>query len=611
MSTIPEWAARGQPSACACSSAIACIAEGVRPAPYRAVERRPRRDAERTRLQARPRTSHPLMLGLAVLLALAASSLAADPLSELPEPWNTRLIPIAETDVSGAERLMQVAIGQARTALAELLLDPDTTDDALAEAYGRLGALFLLVEVEAVADACLRNASTLQPDVFRWRYYAGYLGMLAGRLDEAIADLEAARAVDPDYPPLYLRLGKVLLDSGRLEEAKTALERVADTPGLVAAANFHLGQIANLQRRYAEAVVALERSIEADPAPSGVRYQLAQAYRAMGDQERAREYLSGFDAGSPPAQDPLIAELEAATGRSLPAFQEAMHATRGGDYRLAAERFAEGLAVDPDNRAARVSYARTLFLSGSRAEAERELADVLEQDSGQSLASFLMGVLKEAQGDRDAAEAAYLRTLKSDPGHPGAAFYLANLEMRTGRFQEAATRYRAVLESRDAAGPAYLLELSALSRSGTSEREILERLEERAAERPEDSQLAYGLARLLAGVKDPGLRDPERALKLARDLVRQQPIPPYQRAVALALAGGGQHDEAVAILQPVIAYAAWSAPPGELNLMMDELDAYREGRMPAEPWPAGDTLLSPPPFDPMAAFRDYPAATPY
>jgi tetratricopeptide (TPR) repeat protein len=551
------------------------------------------------------------MIRRMLLLALAVSSLSADPSSALPEPGDERLIPIPETDISGAERLMQVAIEQARTALADLLRDPQTSDDRLAEAYGRLGALFLLVEVEAVADACLRNAATLQPTAFRWPYYAGYLALLAGRLDEAIADLETARALDPSYAPLDLRLGKALLDSGRLGEAKMTLERVADTPGLVAAANFHLGQIANLERRHADAVVALERSLQADPSPSGVHYQLAQAYRALGDRERALRYLASVDAGSPAVQDPLVAELEAATGRSLPAFQEAMHATRRGDYRLAAERFAEGLEVDPDNSAARVSYARTLYLAGATPEARQELADALDRDPGQTLASFLLGVLHEAHGEVEAAAHAYRRTLEADPGHPGAAFYLANLDLRAGRFQDAASGYRSVLESRDPVDSADLLELIALSRSGIAEREILERLEARLGERAEDGMLAYALARLLAAARDPALRDPVRSLTLAQDLVRKQPIPPYLRALALAQMAAGQADKAIETLQPVVAYTAWSAPSRELKLVMDEMEAYREARVPADPWPDGDPFLSPPPFDPLAAFRDYPAAIPY
>lgn len=550
-------------------------------------------------------------LGLFLLLILSAARLCADPFGEPPEPWGTRLIPIGQTDVSGAEPLMQEAIAQARSELSDRLRNPATTDDQLADAYGRLGALFLLVEVEAVADACLRNAATLQPDAMRWRYYAGYLAMLAGRLDQALIDLQAAQALDPDYAPLNLRLGKILLDSGRLDEARVTLERIADTPGLVAAANFYLGQIANLQRRYADAVVALERAQQADPAPSGVGYQLAQAYRALGDMERARESLSAFDAGAPAVQDPLITELEAVTNRSLPTFQQAMHATRQADYRVAAEGFADGLAVDPDNVAARVSYARTLYLSGSEQAAQLELSKALAQDPDQTLARFLMGVLNEAQGDAVAAEAAYRRTLQTDPQHPGALFYLANLDLRAGRFREAAAGYRAVLESIDAVGPAYLLELVALERAGTDEADVLERLEERVKQRPEDQQLRYALARLLAAAKDAARRDPDRALALAQQLVNQYPIAPYQRALGLALMANGQSEQAIATLASVLPLVAWSGPPGELGLVMDDLEAYREGRLPTDPWPDGEALLAPPPFNAVAAFRDYPAAKPY
>lgn len=549
--------------------------------------------------------------GLVLVMALSVGRLGADALSEPPEPWSTRLIPIGQTDVSGAEPLMQDAIAHARSALSERLLNPSTTDDQLADAYGRLGALFLLVEVEAVADACLRNAATLQPDAMRWRYYAGYLAMLAGRLDQALIDLQAAQALDRDYAPLKLRLGKVLLDSGRLDEARAALEPIADTPGLVAAANFYLGQIANLQRRYADAVVALERAQQTDPTPSGVGYQLAQAYRALGDMDRARASLSTFDAGAPAVQDPLIAELEAVTSRSLPAFQQGMHATRQGDYAVAAERFAEGLAVAPDNHAARISYARTLYLSGSEQAAQLELSKALDQDPDQTLALFLTGVLNEAQGDAGAAEAAYRRTLQTDPQHPGAVFYLANLELRAGRFREAAAGYRAVLESSDPVGPASLLELIALERAGTDEADVLERLEVRVKQRPEDQQLLYALARLLAAAQDAALRDPDRALALAQQLVGQYPIAPHQRALALALMVKDQSEQAIATLSSVLSRVAWSGPPDELGLVMADLEAYREGRIPTDAWPDGDPLLVPPPFNPVAAFRDYPAAKPY
>jgi hypothetical protein len=57
--------------------------------------------------------------------------------------------------------------------------------------------------------------------------------------------------------------------------------------------------------------------------------------------------------------------------------------------------------------------------------------------------------------------------------------------------------------------------------------------------------------------------------------------------------------------------AAWMAPPAEVTVMNNELATYKKGEIPAVAWPEGDPLLSPPPFDPVAPFRDYPAAVPY
>lgn len=158
--------------------------------------------------------------------------------------------------------------------------------------------------------------------------------------------------------------------------------------------------------------------------------------------------------------------------------------------------------------------------------------------------------------------------------------------------------------------PARLLELVARSRAGESETGIVKALSNLSGEHPDDLQLRYALARLLAAAKDPRARDPARALEIASQLALIQPMPPHLRALALAEASQGKFDQAVQIQQEVIA-AAWTAPPGEASAMEAELDAYKKQEVPTPAWPPGDALLSPPPFDPIAPFRDYPASVPY
>jgi tetratricopeptide (TPR) repeat protein len=553
----------------------------------------------------------PHRAALILLLATGWVQVRGDLLSEPPAHWRNTLVPVAEVDVSGAERLMQEAIAEARREVAELLQAPEPDAGILAAAYGRLGALFLLVEVEAQADACFRTAAALEPREFRWPYYAGHLALTSGNLEQAIVHLEAARALDPEYPALYLRLGKARLDRSELEAARAALDRIADSPGLTAAANYYLGQIANLERRPEDALVHLGRTLAADPDATAAHYPLAQAYRSLGRNELAREHLALFVARSPRAEDPVLDQLQAASKRSLPAFHKGLHAIRQRDYQAAAERFAEGLAIDPDNTPARVSYARSLYLAGRAEEARTELAAVLAADPDNLLASFLTGVLLQQQNRSDQATDYYRRALKIDPGHAGAIFYLANLEFNAGRYGDAAAGYAKALAADREIAPARLLELIARLRAGEPEAETARRLSDLTAEHPQDPMLRYAEARLLAAAASPDLRSPERALEIATQLSLLQPIPPHQRVLALAQAAAGRFEEAARTQQQAIAMAAWVATSSELEAMKEELAAYENGEIPAQAWPEGDPLLSPPPFDPVAPFRDYPAAVPY
>lgn len=552
----------------------------------------------------------PFRAALVLFLGALSAPALADALSELPSRWQAELDPVAEADISGAERLMQEAMTESRQEIAALLASPDPDRAVLAGAYGRLGALALLLEMETQADACFRNARKLQPDELRWPYYAGYLAMMAGNLDQALEYLQAARGIDPEYPTLYLRLGKVRMDRSELAEARAALERIGDAPGLVTAANYHLGQIANMERRHRDAIDHLEKALATDPQATSIHYPLVQAYRALGEDDLAREHLGIFKLKLPDAKDPLLEQLQGATKRSLPAFQKAIHATREGQYATAVERFAEGLAADPDNVPGRVSYARALYLSGHADQAAMELEQALAAKPDELLANFLQGVLLQQQGATDAAADSYRRTLDIDPGHAGALFYLANLNFDSGRYSDAAAGYAKAQAAEREIAPARLLELVARLRAGEPEAEVARRLTDLSAQYPDDPMLSYALARLLAAAVDPQVRAPARALEIASRLNLLQPIPPHQRALALSLAASGRFEQAAQTEQQAIAMAAWMAPPAALETMKQELAGYEKGELPAA-WSEGDILLSPPPFDPVAPFRDYPAAVPY
>lgn len=550
-------------------------------------------------------------LVLCLSLATVPAWAGADSLAEPPASWQGRIRAVPESDTSGAEPLVQQAIREARDTLSTRLAQPAPDLTALANSFGQLGAIYQLHEVQAAAELCYENARQLQPEDFRWPYYGGYLALRAGQTEKALQAFLAAQSLRPDYPPLALRFGEVWLEKGDITRARTLFEQAAREPGLQSAALYYLGQIATLDRRFEAAVEQLEQALRLNPQASEVHYPLAQAYRALGRDDLAREHLGRFRQRIPTAEDPLISQLQGAVKRSIPLFSRGMQAINDRDYLSATQWFAQGLAVDPDNGAARVSYARALFLAGETAGAERELRAALSRRPDLSLARYLLGVLQEAAGQSEEAATAYRETLRLEPGHAGAHFALGNLLFRRGLFGEAAEHYSAALAADRDVTPAQLLRLLALRSTGASDATLAKELDDRIATRPQDPALAYAKLRLLALSPDPAVRNPPLALEWATALALQQPFPPYLEALAVAYAATGRFTEAAETQQTLIGMMTWMAPPGETERLRRSAARYQTQQAPDAVWPADDPLLQPPPFDPMGPFRDYPAALPF
>jgi tetratricopeptide (TPR) repeat protein len=548
----------------------------------------------------------------AALLLAAPLVLLADTLSQLPDGWRHQLQAIPEADVSGVEAVGRDSIARTRERLAEALQADPPDPATLAEGYASLAALYQLFRIDTAAALCWDNARQLQPDAFRWHYYAGYLALTRGHSDRALELFEQARAIDPDYPALQLRLGQLWLDTNEIEPARAALQRAAQTPGLRAAALYHLGQLEILQRNYAAAREHLEEALRIDPQATGVHYPLAQAYRHLGEAELARRHLALFKRADPASEDPLVDDLETVLHTSRSDFSAAMRALGERDYAGAVEHFRAGLEVDPENLAARISYARVLYLDGQTQAAQQQLETVLERDPQQALAQLLMGALLQAQGKSAGAADHYRNVLEQDPEHDGAHFFLANLLLNQHDFAEAEQHYSAALAVNSDIPPARLLRLVARHRAGTPDADIARQLSELIARYPQQAELKYALVRVYSLSADPAVRDSVAALDLANELAPAQPTPPNIEALALAAAADGQFEQAAQLQQQALDMLGWMASEQQLQTARETLETYQAGRMPRQAvWPSDDPLLSPAPFSPLGPFRDYPSPVPY
>ncbi|AHF00040.1 tetratricopeptide repeat protein [Thioalkalivibrio paradoxus] len=550
------------------------------------------------------------LAGAALILVAATTPVHGDLLREPPQA-DGALVPVPAPDLSGAEPRARAEIEAMRDALRDALADPQTSPEDLAELYGRLGALYHVHEVPAGAIAAYRNARSLDPGHFRWAYLDAWLAHGSGRLDDALAAYEAAAAIDPDYPALPLRLGEVLLELNRPDDARDHLQQALAEPGLEAAAAFRFGQRALQRREFDRAVEWFQRALDKDPGADAVYTPLAQALRRTGAVDAAREALALRGERQPLADDRIVRELDDLDTGARRHFLLGLQAARDHRYAEAADHFARGLDEDPDNHHARISHARALYLSGEQAPAREILEAVLREHPRDTLAAFLLGVLLDADGDRDGALEHYRRVLELQPEHPGAAHHLGLLAFRQGDWPTAARLLTQAGERFRDNSLARVLALVADRRAGRSEAEIQAQLEPVIQALPQHPMPRYALSRLFSAADDPAVRDPARGLDLAEGLLAAGPMPPVFEALALARAANDDANGALSALDR--AEQGYRQTAALLDLPRIEIQRQRihDGRLPAVAWPEDDPVLAPPPTNPRGVFQEYPSPRPF
>lgn len=548
------------------------------------------------------------ILALCLLLGMT-TSYASDVLIELPERWAGTLEGIPGAELGGQPKDVQQTLTEARQ-MAINALQADAAADQLAEVYGELGALYHVHLMYTHAGHCYRNAMALDPQSFRWAYYYAELARNLGQTDAAITRLQHAGSLKPGYPTLDLHLASAWLDRNELDKARAGFEATSKTEGLEAAALKGLGQIALLERDYPAAIDYFNRALELQPRASSIHYPLAQALRASGDREGAKAHLEQRGVLEPRVKDPQLDSLYALKNNAAVHYVRGMKGVRSGEFEVAAKFFARGLSMEPDNTHARVSLARALYLTDNSQAAEQELRRVLAIQPDNVFALFLLGLLYDGAGNYPEAMRLYQQVLQHDPAHAGANYYLGNHYYREQRFAEAARHYAAVIPADEKHVGAHILLLASREHAGISDRELAEGLQRALTLVPEQHILSLRRVQLLALSPDPAVRDAAEALRLARNLVEQQPMPTHREALALALAANGDFEKATAIQKSLVAMAFMSAP-AEVDRLSGVLSGYEDSRLPSADDFTNLTVIPLPPLDVKGPFRNYLAVNPY
>jgi tetratricopeptide (TPR) repeat protein len=159
----------------------------------------------------------------------------------------------------------------AHLGLGQLLLDQKRLDDAITELQ------IVVARHPNDVDARLKLANALSEK--------------KGRMNDAIAQYEAAAKVDAPNPDVETTLANLLLEQGRLEEAIRYYRDVVRLQPSSALAHYNLAVGLDRDRRLSEAIVHYKEALRLEPGYPDADYFLGQALLQNGQPDEAKIHL--------------------------------------------------------------------------------------------------------------------------------------------------------------------------------------------------------------------------------------------------------------------------------------------------------------------------------
>jgi TonB family protein len=130
--------------------------------------------------------------------------------------------------------------------------------------------------------ALLREAMAMDPTGARIRTLMGFLFLRQGRLEDAARELDAAKRLDFREVEARTELGFVLLRLGREEEALVELRDVLRIDRRAPRAYVGIGMILAKRERTGEAMTAFQNAIQVDPTHGPAYLRLAETLARIG-----------------------------------------------------------------------------------------------------------------------------------------------------------------------------------------------------------------------------------------------------------------------------------------------------------------------------------------
>jgi tetratricopeptide (TPR) repeat protein/TolB-like protein len=230
--------------------------------------------------------------------ALAYSGLADASLTMYREQKDAFWAQKALSAAQHAEQLKD-AIPEVHFSLGSVYLRTGRSSEAIAElkrglqlapnsdeGYLRLGNAYMEMGQKDEAIAAYKKAIDVNPYYWRHHIVLGNAYFSIGKTEESLAEFKRVTELAPDSVPGWDNLGNALQRLGRAEESLPAYQKSIELEPTWSAYS-NLGNNYFMLKRYNEAIQAFEKATELGPNQELAMGNLADAYRASGQKDKA------------------------------------------------------------------------------------------------------------------------------------------------------------------------------------------------------------------------------------------------------------------------------------------------------------------------------------
>lgn len=151
-----------------------------------------------------------------------------------------------------------------------------------AAAYLLAGRMLLRHEFLPIAQEYAKKAAELDPKLPLSHQLSGEIALARQSIDEAIAEFEKERDLNPLYAGIYDRLGDAYTRAGQYQKALQALQQAVLLEPNSTGPYILLGKVMLKQQDPVGAAMYLERAEQMDPNNYMTHSLLGQAYRTLG-----------------------------------------------------------------------------------------------------------------------------------------------------------------------------------------------------------------------------------------------------------------------------------------------------------------------------------------